>query len=67
MYVYVYLRLLLLPFCISSVTYSLYKLLTEGTLVVSTTQFVNGEEQLQSDTTQHIINEVISRSSSRSV
>lgn len=51
----------------SSVTYSLYKLLTEGTLAVSTTDFVNGEEQLQSDTTQYIISEIISRSRSRSV
>lgn len=49
----------------SSVTNMLYKLLMEGTLVGSTVQLVNGEEQLQVDTTQYIINEVISRASAR--
>ena len=49
----------------SSVTNGLYKLLSEGTLVGSTVHFVNGQEQLQVDTTQYIISEVISRARSR--
>ena len=48
-----------------SVTNSLYKLLTEGTVVGSTVEFVNGEEQLQFDITQYIISEVVSRASAR--
>ena len=50
---------------ISSVTNSLYKLLSEGTLVEGVAQFVNGEEQLQFKVLQYIISEVTSRASSR--
>ena len=53
------------PLNTSSVAYNLYKPLTEGTLVGSSVEFVNGEEQLQVDTTQYIINEVTSRARSR--
>jgi hypothetical protein len=50
---------------LESVTNSLYKLLSQGTLVGSTAQFVNGKDQLQFDVVQYILSEVISRSSAR--
>lgn len=46
-------------------TNNLYKLLTEGTLVDGTVEFVNGEVQLQFDITQYIVSEVVSRASAR--
>ena len=60
---YVHVTLFILH--IHSVTNSLYKLLSEGTLVDGTAQFIDGREQLQFDVTQYIINEVINRASAR--
>ena len=48
-----------------SVTNSLYKLLSEGTLVGSQVQFVNGENQLQFEVTQYILREVTTKASGR--
>ena len=50
-----------------SVTNRLYNLLSVGTQVGSTTVFVNGEDQIQSDTTQYIVNTVTSKASTRYV
>ena len=50
-----------------SVTNSLYKLLSEGTLVGSQVQFVNGENQLQFEVTQYILREVTTKASGRLV
>ena len=48
-----------------SVTNSLYKLLSEGTLVGSQVQFVNAENQLQFEVTQYILREVTTKASGR--
>lgn len=54
-------------FSLCSVTYRLYKLLSVGTQVASTTVFVNGEDQMEADTTRYIINTVTSAASTRYV